>query len=171
MEGLNTTNVYLGPFSGFKVFTYLGISNKKIVSPYRSFVEWWPKRSKTEAVCMMAMGQQGWKHEAPYFNCACGYYAFLSFEQALATLQLRHGIVPANFEFVALVVGWGKTITHDTGFRSQYMEIAAIHRGIYQYQANLDLAAKSLEIPTMHQNEMEDYAQDVGLLLSPETLP
>lgn len=166
-----TTDTFIGPYSGFKIVEYFGVGDKRVVSPYRNQHKWWPHRTSPKAKCELQSGQMGFEHPSPAMRCQCGYYAYVEFDEARNAQQLFRGVVPMNFEFVVLVSGWGRLITHEIGFRSEYMEIAALHKGYYQHSDRIQQVAEDMGLPYLTKNEMEDYAHECGIVLTPETLP
>lgn len=166
--------MFLGPFCGWKVLKYYGFGHKRVVSPYRESFRWWPYHSTDEAECLLGNGRPACKHDVPTKKCTCGFYAYAEFPDASETCQRfngAHRMVQPSFEFITLVAGWGRVVTHDKGFRTSRMQIVAIHKSGDKSQEHLKEVAEDLGVPMMYQNGMEDYAQEVGVLLTEDTMP
>lgn len=164
-------DTYFGPWLGYKILEYLGLGEEKVVSPYRPTYEWWPERTTEAADCRTNDSGSGWDHPAPEKNCYCGFYAYFGFRDAQENQQLFNTAMPLDVEFVCLVAGWGDVVIHKTGFRSEFMEVLAVHRGPYKHADKLERFAESYGVPYLTRNQMEDYAHECGVLLTPETMP
>lgn len=61
----------------------------------------------------------GRKHSAPQRACACGFYACLDLTALLKT-------VGPTDEVLCAVIGGGRVVVHERGWRAQYAEIIAL---------------------------------------------
>jgi hypothetical protein len=163
--------VYIGPLMAYKVLEFSGVGEDRVVSPYRQSHRWWPEKSVEQADCRLSDSRRGFSHKVPSQPCSCGYYGYVDLDDALACRGLFRGYGIQNFYFVVLVAGWGDVVTHKTGFRSQYMDVAAVHDGPYQYRNQLEKFAWDLEIPMLNRNELMDFASEQGTILTEDTLP
>lgn len=63
-------------------------------------------------------GTSSVKHDAPQFDCSCGFYAFKHRKQVLQ--YVKNG----SYSYaIAKVHLWGRVIEHELGYRAQYMKI------------------------------------------------
>lgn len=96
----------------------------------------------------------------PY--CECGFYALHKLSEAQWYGDKIRGIV----------LGWGRMAVHNEGWRSQFVEIAAL---IYPQGASkkekqeVDSLAKTYNVPTVPWDNAEDYAKEFGDYI-PESL-
>lgn len=173
LEELEELQTFVGPFVGWKVLEYVGMDGPVVRSPYRTMYNWLPLRTTIKADCRVSDSSEipPETHGVPRLDCTCGYYAYVDFRSADRCRKLFNGVVEMNFEFIVLVVGWGKTVTHEKGWRSAEMEVMAIHNGPYRYRDSLESLARNLAIPYMTQNEMEDHARELGVVLTKDTIP
>lgn len=96
----------------------------------------------------------------PY--CECGFYALHKLSEAQWYGDKMRGIV----------LGWGRMAIHNEGWRSQFVEVAAL---IYPHKANkrekeeVDRIANVYHVATVPWDNAEDYAKEFGDYI-PESL-
>lgn len=130
-EALRESKVpdFSSPFIGFRVWQIrrhrgkLGLRYGRygLFCPYRN--RFWHLDSVTEAECIPP--DKEWRrvpHEPPGSNCTCGLYAYNSLT------ELRTSIRPMTYLplAVGLVLGWGRIVQHEKGWRAQYAKPVAI---------------------------------------------
>lgn len=101
-------------------------------------------------------------HDVPGNNCKCGYYAFYSTEA-----QMEHGGgYPDIKPLRAVVSAWGDVITHDVGFRAEYMQIEALV--VWENQEDYPLITGSSLSPAEAVQEWHQLAERYAVpLLAP----
>lgn len=162
---------YISPISAFKVLEYQGAGKERLCSPYRSKYDWWPVKSTRKADCRTTThGPVNSGHDAPGETCNCGYYAYYNIEDAKENASCFRTVKPACFELVTLVVAWGQVVLHETGLRSEIMEVVAIHNGYYPLREDLRRIADDMDVPFLVGNELLDMASEIGTLIDPEKL-
>lgn len=163
---MDDSPLYIQPFIGFKVLEYQSFSQNRVVSPYRHSYAWFPERkpASLEANCRTSDSGSGWNHPSPNDECHCGFYAYYSFEDARDTVELFARSKSLDCDFVVLVRAWGEVVLHDKGLRSQFMDVIAVHSGHYPQRRAIKEYAEKLGVPYLNRNEMEDYAQERGIV-------
>lgn len=165
--------LYIEPLIVFKVVEYRGVGTEKIVSPYRSSVQWFPERNVRKADCRtVTHGKLDSSHEgdSPDPGCHCGWYGWYELEKAQSNAQVFRSCVPANFEFVTLAAAWGDVILHAQGLRSEYMSILAFHDGAYPMRDRLKKIAGDMEVPFLRREDLLALAGESGVVIRPEDL-
>jgi hypothetical protein len=148
-----------GPYVGFKSMEYRDtVGKKRIVSAYRSSVEWWPHRTVEVADCRVSDSAINPKptHLVPADGHWCGFYMFCEIEAAVETALLTRHTNPHITDFVAMVAAWGDVVHHESGLRSSHMEIIALHNGPYDFPRGRQELASEMGVPYLYAHELQD---------------
>ena len=109
----------------------------------------WPVGQDRSAKCFAMRG-----HEAPYRDCLCGFAAFYSLPEEPE--------LPAPEAVWGAIVGWGRVIECERGFRAQYARpVALLDREnplASKRRESPALAAENYGIPLLDRDELIAYA-------------
>ena len=119
-----------------------------LVAP-RAVPQPWPAGADRVAKCFAVRG-----HEAPYRDCRCGFSAFYSLPEEPE--------LPAPEAVWGAIVGWGRVIECERGFRAQYARpVALLDREnplARRRRESPALAAENYGIPLLDRDELIAYA-------------
>jgi hypothetical protein len=157
---------YIDEVIGFRVLTFRAGG---VYSPYRRAYRWYPTRTTEVATCEIPAHRPRYlslPHDTPERFCSCGFYAFYGFDDAFGVMSAGGVVAGARqsrdyFEFVALVGGWGRVVLCESGYRSEYMRLIALHTGGEEQSRALARVARDLRIPRLGRGELIRHARSL----------
>ena len=119
-------------------------------------------------------------HSAPDPDCGCGYYAYYD----LDAHEADFGAAPRRFSFEsvstrAVVSAWGDVDLHETGFRSEWMQVEALIVGtaVHKHLGHwIDLMpawealAERYAVPLIEEEDAEAFCRERGEVLDSRDL-
>lgn len=119
-------------------------------------------------------------HRVPEEKCMCGGYAFFTQKQAqnaatnsigefdfiiriIRILWKLLGVEWTDELIYGAVIGWGKVIVHEKGFRSEFQQIIALG-SINKQSEGTALMAQKLDIPILEPASLNLYAEEFGTI-------
>ncbi len=105
-------------------YRLLRITPKGFLAPLFADNDPWYKLSRECKRCGKSPGYVYYKHREtpeatiPQPFCMCGFYSLSNFDTAKVQYY--------NYYAVARVKVWGHLVTHDSGYRSQFMEVVSV---------------------------------------------
>lgn len=109
----------------------------------------WPTTDHRVAKCFAVRG-----HEAPHRDCRCGYFAYYALPEDPE--------MPAPQAVWGAVVGWGRVIECERGFRAQYARPVALLECDNPFdrreKTRAARAAEHYDIPLLPRDELIAYA-------------
>ena len=143
--GCRRGGLYSGIFTAGRFVPNPALS---MVAP-RAVPKPWPVGQDRSAKCFALRG-----HEAPYRDCLCGFAAFYSLPEEPE--------LPAPEAVWGAIVGWGRVIECEHGFRAQYARpVALLDREnplASRRRESPALAAENYGIPLLDRDELIAYA-------------
>lgn len=137
----------------------------------------WEPDKPQKAVCERYMEyQDDGTHSAPDRDCGCGYYAHYDFaaheaDLAAALGRWRSEYVPVR----AVVSAWGDVDLHETGFRSEFMQVEAIivdtlaHKPLSSW-IDLIALAERYAVPLIDEADVDTFCRERGEVLDSRDL-
>jgi hypothetical protein len=108
-------------------FRQFKITEKGFLAPLFADHDPWYKLSRECKRCGMSSGFISYKHRKdheriPQRRCACGFYSLMTQDVA------ERGIAGCSWSQygIARVKIWGHVVTHELGYRSQFMEVVSV---------------------------------------------
>lgn len=108
-------------------------------------------------------------HDAPDFDCECGFYSFASLDEADKAGD--------GFQFPqrirAVVAAWGDVVLCEHGFRSEWMQIEAIVKqstfawGVYFDASRCwEKVADRYGVPVVDATDVEEFSASLGVVVN-----
>lgn len=111
----------------------------------------WPA-GPGRAQCLYSVATH--REPPPVLACGCGFYAMSSPDDAI---RLRPEF---PMTVAGVVLGWGRVIVHETGWRSEWAQIAALLIPPWGTTPIHEALARSYRVPLMTQDQAEMWVKE-----------